>query len=116
MASITTPQLLYELRQACHASSLVNYVDIRILDIDILHIRVYLTRAETFINVFYNIATDKTAFALIESGHRIYGVDNAKIGWHRHPFDDPSLHESCSQESFAEFLQETEDFFKSSNQ
>jgi hypothetical protein len=29
--------------------------------------------------------TGKTAFALIVGERRIYGKDNAKMGWHVHP-------------------------------
>ena len=112
MAAITTAQLLYELRHACHHSSLVRIIEERILDIEVLHVRIHLTIAETFINVFYNLETDKTAFTLVQTGQRIYGMDNAKMGWHRHPFEDPNLHEPCSQESFAEFLQGVEKFFE----
>lgn len=111
MAAITTTQLFYEVRRACHHSSLVRHIEERILDVDILHVRVHLTLSETFINAFYNLATDKTAFALIQTGRRIYGVDNAKVGWHYHPFADPSQHIVCSQMTFAEFLQEVEKHF-----
>jgi hypothetical protein len=115
MAPITAAQLLIELRQACHDSSVVNYVEERIIDIEVLHIRVHLEQPETFINVFYNLATDKTAFALIQTGRRVYGVDNAKGGWHRHPFDDPDSHVPCVPESFSGFLQAVETHFAKQN-
>ena len=108
MAALTTTQLLYEIRRACRRSSLVHHMEERIVDIDILHVRVHLTLSETFINAFYNLATDKTAFALVQTGRRIYGVDNATVGWHYHPFADPSQHITCPQMAFAEFLQEVE--------
>jgi hypothetical protein len=111
MVAMTTAQLLHELRRACFRSSLVNSIEERILDIEVLHVRVYLAIAETFINVFFNLETDKAAFTLIQAGKRIYGVDNAKMGWHQHPFENPNLHEPCSQKSFDEFLRELEEFF-----
>ncbi len=111
MAAVTTTQLLLELRNACLHSVLVRQIEERILDIDVLHVRVYLMTSETFINVFYNLATDKAAFALLQDGHRIYGVDNAKIGWHCHPFADPKQHIACPPVTFGEFLQEVELYF-----
>ena len=100
MAAVTTEQLLSELQQVCYRSALVDHVETR----------VHLTRAETFINVFYNVATDKTAFALVESGQRIYGADNAKMGWHEHPFRNPARHEPCSPIEFKEFLARVEGY------
>ena len=111
MAAITTVHLLNELRRVSHHSALVHYIEERILDIDILHVRVYLTMPETFVNVFYNLETDKTAFALVQTGRRIYGVDNAKTGWHRHPFSDPDQHIVCSPVTFTEFLRTVEKYF-----
>ena len=111
MAAITTTQLLYEVRSACHRSALIRHIEERILDIDVLHARAYLSLPGTFINAFYNLATDKTAFALIQAGRRVYGVDNAKIGWHYHPFADPDQHIVCPQMTFADFLHELEKNF-----
>ncbi len=108
MAAVTTDQLLLALRQACYHSALVDRVETLVIDADTLSVRVYLTRAETFINVFYNVTTDKTAFALVESGHRVYGVDNARKGWHEHPFDNPAGHITCASVQFESFLEQVE--------
>lgn len=108
MAALTTAQNLHEIRQASHRSEFVRYIEERTLDIDVLHVRVHLTLADTFINAFYNIETGKTAFALIQQGQRTYGVDNAKIGWHCHPFHAPEQHINCAPMTFVEFLEEVE--------
>ena len=112
MAAIATAQLLYQVRHACNRSSLVHHIEERVLDIDVLHGRAHLTMSGTFINVFYNLATDKTAFALVQTGRRVYGVDNAKMGWHCHPFADPDQHIVCPRMTFAEFLREVEKHFE----
>ena len=104
MAAVTTRQLLYELQRACNRSPVVSHIEERVVDADILSVRVHLTFAHTFINVFYNVTTGKTAFALVEGDRRLYGVDNAKMGWHRHPFDDPDQHVPCAPIRFEEFL------------
>ncbi len=111
MAALTTTQLLHEMRQVCRRSPLVRQIEERIVDIDVLHVRVHLAPTETFINVFHNLATDKSAFALVQVGRRIYGADNAKVGWHCHPFADPDQHITCPPMSFAEFLQAVEEHF-----
>ena len=108
---MTTDQLLRGLLEACDRSLIVLQVEERVVDADVLAARAHLAIAETFINVFYNLATDKTAFALVSRGQRVYGVDNAKMGWHRHPFSNPDQHVSCAPVSFAEFLAEVEAYY-----
>jgi hypothetical protein len=108
---MTTRQLLYKLQQACNRSPLVSRIEERMVDVDILSVRVHLTVTNTFINVFYNLTTNKAAFALVEGRDRLYGVDNAKVGWHRHPFDDPDQHAPCAPIHFEEFLADVETHF-----
>lgn len=74
------------------------------MDADTLTVRVHLVRPDTFINAFYNVATDKTAFALWENDRCVYGVDNAKMGWHEHSFGDPGRHAPCAPMQFTDFL------------
>jgi hypothetical protein len=104
MAAVTTGQLLVMLHQVCHRSYLVDYVIVQAIDADTLNVRIHLTRAGAFIKVFYNVTTDRTAFALVENEQRVYGVDNAKMGWHVHPFADPTQHVACAPTPFEEFL------------
>ena len=111
MAAMTTRQLLYELQHACNRSPLVSHIEERVVDVDILSVQVHLTVANMFINVFYNVTTDKVAFALVEGKHRLCGADNAKMGWHRHPFHNPDQHLPCAPVSFEEFLADVETHF-----
>lgn len=113
MASIgiSPLQRLVEVQQACYTSPIVSYVEEVLVDVDLLKVRVYLTEGELFIEVFYNCVTDKTSFALIQAGRRVYGADNAKMGWHKHPFDAVNRHVSCPPVTFAEFLADVEDHF-----
>ena len=107
---MTTARLLSELRHACRSATLVRDIEERMVDVDILHVKVYLTTPETFINVFYNLHTGKTAFALIQMNQRIYGADNAKIGWHQHPFADPRQHITCPPMDFVAFLRTVDSY------
>ena len=108
MAAVTTGQLLLALQQACYGSSLVDHVVTHALDADTLSVRVHLKHADTLINVFYNVTADKVAFALVEAGRRIYGADNAKTGWHEHPFHDSTQHIACAPVQFQDFLAQVE--------
>ena len=61
-----------------------------------------------FVDIFYNEETGTTAYALIQSGQRVFGVDTTG-GWHVHPFDAPARHDPLSGPmSFAEFIAEIE--------
>jgi hypothetical protein len=113
MAAVTTGQLLLALQQACHRSPLIDYVTIQAIDADTLSARIPLIVGGAFINVFYNVTTDKTAFALIEGQQRVFGVDNAKMGWHVHPFGDPARHVACAPMSFETFLAKVETHYHS---
>ena len=106
---MTTIELLQRLVIACQECDLVESYTVQEMDEDILSIRVFLS-GDSFISVFYNIATAKVAFALIKE-KRIYGKDNAKMGWHVHPFDDPEGHYPCEPVDFESFLKEVEEHF-----
>lgn len=109
--SISPLQRLVEVQQACYTSLIVSYVEEVLVDADLLKVRVYLTEGNLFIEVFYNCVTDKTSFALIQAGRRVYGADNAKMGWHKHPFDAVNRHIPCPPVTFVEFLTDVEDHF-----
>lgn len=104
-------QHLIEIQRTCYTSPIVSHVEEMLIDADILKIRVHLTQDKMFIDVFYNTATDKTSFALIQTGRRIYGADNAKMGWHQHPFSAAGQHIACQPVTFAEFLNAVEEHF-----
>ena len=112
MATVTTDQLLGEVREVCNRSPLVSHIDESVVDADVLALRAHLKITDAFISVFYNLATDKTAFALIVSGQRLYGVDNARKGWHKHPFEDPNQHEGCAPLRFADFVADVEAHYR----
>ena len=105
MAVLTPEDHLEQIVAACARSTAVDAYTLRTLDSDLLSLRFHLTH-ESFIEVLYNTATDRTAFALIQQDERVYGKDNAKIGWHVHPPDDRNAHRPCSPASFEEFLAE----------
>jgi hypothetical protein len=116
MAAMTTIELLRELVTACVPSPLVESYVVREMDEDVLSVRVHLGAGAcgegAFISVFFNVTTEKAAFALVVENQRVYGKDNAKMGWHVHPFEAPHEHRTCQASSFGEFLGEVESHFE----
>jgi hypothetical protein len=77
-----------------------------------LRIRAYLID-ESFIEAFFNEATQKIAFAHLRAGDRVFGADNTG-SWHWHPTDAPEKHVHTEEAvAFPEFLQRVEDDLKS---
>jgi len=67
---------------------------------------------ESFIEAFFNEASQKVAFARIQDGMRIFGADNTG-GWHWHPLDAPEKHiPTKAAVSFPAFIQRVEDDLK----
>lgn len=112
MAVVTTIEILKSIVAACKRCALVQSYTVRDMDEDILSVRVYLQEdvlgSEAFIEAFYNVATGRTSLALIVAGRRVYGKDNARRGWHVHPFGNPDDHQPCQEIDFAGFLAEIE--------
>lgn len=68
-----------------------------------------------FVEVFWNVETGKTSFALIHSGRRVFGADNTR-GWHLHPFNDPEGHVPCGAMSLESFLRQVDTHQAGGNQ
>ena len=107
MAELTPHDLFTQIVGICAQSPIATAYAVRTLNLDVLSLRIVLVD-KSFIEVFHNATTGKTSFALIVENHRVYGKDNAKMGWHVHPFDDPDAHNACDPVSFETFLAEVE--------
>lgn len=108
MARLNAYEFARAIQDDCTRSDLVVSYEIQILDDTVVKVRVILV-VNAFIDVFYNADSGKCSYALIEAGARVFGVDNAFIGWHIHPFDNPGQHVSSTEVSFAEFLNSVEE-------
>ena len=51
---------------------------------------------EIFIEIYYNILSNKKSFALIKKHQRIFGYDNYKY-WHVHPRNSAAEHVLCEE-------------------
>src|SRR3972149_3925800 len=105
---MTLDEFEVQVISACAASPIVVGVAVIGSGITWLRLRAYLTD-ESFIEAFFNEATQKTAFAHIKDGIRIFGADNTG-GWHWHPLDVPEEHIRTGEAvSYPEFLKQVED-------
>ena len=58
-----------------------------------------------YVQVYFNEITGTTAFALIEKGQRIWGMDFDNMrGWHLHPFGKADEHERVNEMNIEEIL------------
>jgi hypothetical protein len=108
MAHVSPFEFARAVQSVCDQSDLVSAYDVQILDDTVVKVQVTLTY-DAFIDVFYNADTGKCSYALIEKAARVFGADNAFIGWHVHPFDDPSQHVPSPEISFLDFLKTVQD-------
>jgi hypothetical protein len=106
VAPVTVWEAYRQIIDASVQSTMVTGVELLLLDDPVLKLRVHVgTRA--FIDVFVNVGTGKTSYALIKEGRRLFGADNTR-GWHLHPFDSPESHRPCVAMSFETFLEQVE--------
>ncbi|MBK8985808.1 MAG: hypothetical protein IPM39_06955 [Chloroflexi bacterium] len=110
MARLNAIEFARSVQNACHESAHILSYNVQILDDTVVKIRVALS-GDAFIDVFYNADTGKCSYALVQQNIRIFGADNAFIGWHKHPFKNPEQHIVCAEVSFADFLHEIEEGF-----
>lgn len=69
------------------------------------HLRFRITISEeTFVDIYFNEETQRTDYALIHKGERVYGVDNLK-GWHYHPLQAVEQHLPCPEPSVREVFE-----------
>ncbi len=85
-------ELMREIRAIAESYALIR----AIADLDRTDnaLRLRLIIDETmFIQVYTNSKKNKSNFALISLGQRIFGRDNEGGTWHKHPFASPESHE-----------------------
>ena len=84
-------QFLLSLLHSFSTFDFVEKVDIH-TEVFILKGRAILAKGR-FLQIYFNEQTGTTAFALIEEGRRVWGIDFDKMrGWHLHPIGNPEGH------------------------
>jgi len=66
-------------------------IQIKIVRASRLNIRILLPMRDLYLDIFYNVDTERKDFALIWKNRRIFGFDNLG-GWHFHPYESPEQH------------------------
>jgi hypothetical protein len=107
LPDLSPTELLQEAARVCAGCAHAGGYTVRHIDVDALSLRVSLTDG-AFVEAFYNVATGKVSFALIDGRVRVYGKDNDYRSWHEHPYGSPEQHRPCPPSSFAAFLAEVE--------
>ena len=111
MADMSAEEFERRVISICSASPAVRNIAIVKMGLTWLNARAYLID-DSFVEIFYNQKTGKTAFAQIREERRIFGADN-KEGWHWHPRENPTSHKpSDSDITFEEFMSRVEEYFK----
>lgn len=58
-----------------------------------------------YLRFYFNERTGTTAFALIQSDERVWGIDyDNRRGWHIHPVGASDRHEPCAPKSVGEIM------------
>ncbi|MBS1249401.1 MAG: hypothetical protein MAG431_00980 [Chloroflexi bacterium] len=74
---------------------------------------------ELFVHLYFNERSGTVGMVLVHRRQRIYGRDCEAGRWHRHPVDDPSLHDTSPEGvrsvSVEEFLDEVQDILVKAN-
>jgi hypothetical protein len=108
---MTLDEFEVQVISTCTASTAVVSVAVAGSGVTWLRLRAYL-QDESFIEAFFNEATQKIAFAHIQGGIRVFGADNTG-GWHWHLHGMPEEHFPTQEPvSFPEFLKRVEDNLK----
>jgi hypothetical protein len=89
----------------------VNKVDLN-AEVFVLRGRVWI-EGNRYVQVYFNEITGTTAFALIEKGQRIWGMDFDNMrGWHLHPFGIADEHERVNEMNIEEILEALSEVLK----
>ena len=99
----TLKGFLDEVRRAAQSAFPKAAFDYTIVRLTHLSLRITINK-ETFVDVYFNEETQRTDYALIYKGERIYGVDNLK-GWHCHPVQAVEQHLPCPEPSVQEVFE-----------
>ncbi len=88
--------LLSEVREATDQTWFIGGTDVTERSGSTVSLRLHI-RADLFIHVFMGESSGSLYFALIEMDQRIFGIDRECGEWHRHPYENPHIHEPMEQ-------------------
>ena len=56
-------------------------------------------KPDLFIQIYENVRRPKCSYALIVGNHRFYGRDMIEDVWHKHPAENPAIHDDSEETS-----------------
>lgn len=81
----------------------------------LLKARLYVS-PQVFVQVYRNDDYDSTSFVVVAHGNRLYGRDQLRGKWHRHPHDNPDTHDTGTEGAYSvdllQFLAEADAVLK----
>jgi hypothetical protein len=109
MAVLSTFEFRQLVEKNCSDSNIVMKIQIISETTKQIRMRIFLSN-RTFLDVYYNLKNEKTAFAQIKENKRIFGADNTTGTWHWHPYKNPEKHNFVKDKiAFSEFLKKVEE-------
>ena len=74
----------------------------------------YPNDQSVFLRFYFNEVTGTTAFAVIESQQRVWGIDyDNRRGWHLHPVEEPANHVQIEPLAVSEIVQRLQQMLSS---
>ena len=93
---MNTCQSLFEELQVIRNTPLVDFVQILDIGKYTFKARLYI-QSDLFVQIYRNNLYKTTNFVLILGSKRIYGRDELNGEWHRHPVENPALHDTSAE-------------------
>ena len=93
---MNTSQSLFEELQIIRNTPLVDFVQILDMGRYTFKARLYI-QSDLFVQIYRNELYDTTNLVLILGRKRIYGRDALNGEWHRHPMENPALHDTSAE-------------------
>ena len=98
---------LYQLRDRFFPNAGIRNLNRRL---NAISLRLQITE-RIFIDVYFNMDSERLDFTTIKGDRRIFGYDNAG-GWHYHPPGDPDQHKPCPKPTLEEIFGQTAQVIK----
>ena len=87
-------------------------IDILNMTTSVLKVRLVID-TDIYIQIYENVRKPKASYTLIIGNNRFYGRDMRESFWHRHPIDNPDIHDDSEEASrsitISEFVQEVKE-------
>jgi hypothetical protein len=103
-------KFLSEVLQAAQSRNWISRIEQSITG-KVARLRLFLDE-KRFIAVYHNAETGSISYAYIEGEKRLFGANNMKVGWHKHPWGEEDRHVKSKPVSIADFLSDLEEALK----